>query len=408
MNGEAKAARNERILLLAIFFFWFSVYTYPSFLTTYAVNELKASGTIAGMIVGSYGLTQMALRIPLGILSDVMKKRKPFIMLGFGFSILASAGMAVTALQAGGDAVPEGLAIAVLVLRGISGITAATWVHFSVLYSAGYREDQVPAAMSRIVVPQCGSQILAMLLGAQLAGRVGEIYAFLLATAAGVAGLIIMARVREQRPTGSPLTFRGLIEVAKNRRLIVGTLLATLYQMVSWATALGFVQNWAREIIGLSTAQLGYLSVANLLPNMILSRFSGIWLLRRFGRKTVLAAGFVFLAAACFFYPRTHSLASLLAAQALLGSGIGLLAPLTMSGAIEEIPDDKRGAAMGIFQAVYGLGMFIGPVLAGFVLERFGAGGTDVIPGYTAVFMMAMAVSLIGLAAVFFSGKGSD
>lgn len=408
MNGEAKAARNERILLLAIFFFWFSVYTYPSFLTTYAVNELKASGTIAGMIVGSYGLTQMALRIPLGILSDVMKKRKPFIMLGFGFSILASAGMAVTALQAGGDAVPEGLAIAVLVLRGISGITAATWVHFSVLYSAGYREDQVPAAMSRIVVPQCGSQILAMLLGAQLAGRVGEIYAFLLATAAGVAGLIIMARVREQRPTGSPLTFRGLIEVAKNRRLIAGTLLATLYQMVSWATALGFVQNWAREIIGLSTAQLGYLSVANLLPNMILSRFSGTWLLRRFGRKTVLAAGFVFLAAACFFYPRTHSLASLLAAQALLGSGIGLLAPLTMSGAIEEIPDDKRGAAMGIFQAVYGLGMFIGPVLAGFVLERFGAGGTDVIPGYTAVFMMAMAVSLIGLAAVFFSGKGSD
>lgn len=185
--------RNERILLLAVFLFWFSVYTYPSFLTTYAVDELKASGTVAGMIVGSYGLTQMVLRIPLGILSDLLKKRKPFIMLGFGFSIIASAGMAVIARQAGGEAVPRGLAIAMLVFRAISGITAATWVHFSVLYSAGYREDQVPAAMSRIAVPQCGSPIVAMLLGAQLAGRVGEIYAFLLATAAGVAGLIIMA-----------------------------------------------------------------------------------------------------------------------------------------------------------------------------------------------------------------------
>jgi MFS family permease len=408
MNGDTKGVQNEKILLTAVFLFWFSVYTYPSFLTSYAVNELKASGTLAGMIVGSYGLTQMALRIPLGILSDVLKKRKPFIMLGFGFSILASAGMAVTALLAGKSAVPQGLAVAVLIFRGISGITAATWVHFSVLYSAGYREDQVPAAMSRIIVPQCGSQILAMLLGAQLADHVGEPYAFFLATAAGAAGLIIMARVREQRPAGSPLTLRGLLEVAGNRRLISGTLLATLYQMVSWATALGFVQNWAREIIGLSTAQLGYLSVANLLPNMILSRFSGTRLLRRFGRKTVLAAGFVFLAAACFFYPRTHSLVSLLAAQALLGSGIGLLMPLTMSGAIEEIPEDKRGAAMGIYQAVYGLGMFIGPVLAGFVIERFTAGGGSMVPGYTAVFMTAMAISLIGLAAVLFSRAGSD
>ena len=408
MSNDMKAARNERRMLLAVFLFWFSVYTYPSFLTTYAVNELKASGAVAGMIVGSYGLTQMAFRIPLGILSDFLKRRKPFILCGFGFSILASAGMAVTALQAGGDRVPQGLAIAVLFFRGISGITAATWVHFSVLYSASYREDQVPAAMSRIIVPQVGSQVLAMLAGAQLAGHAGEIYAFLLATAAGIIGLIIMAGVREQRPTGDPLTLRSLLEVAKNRRLLMGTLLATLYQMVAWSTALGFVQNWAREVIGLSTAQLGYLSAANLLPNMILSRFSGTRLLRRFGRKAVLAAGFVLLASACFFYPRTHSLLSLLAAQALLGSGIGLIMPLTMSSAIEEISDDKRGAAMGIYQAVYGLGMFIGPVLAGLVIERFsaGTGGSNMIPGYSAVFSMAMAIALTGLILVLFSGTG--
>ena len=406
-NKEPSGRQNEKLMLLAVFFFWFSVYTYPSFLTSYAVNELKATSTIAGMIVGSYGLTQMVFRIPLGILSDVLKKRKPFIMFGFGFSILASAGLTFTALQAGKENVPQGLAIAALIFRGVSGITAATWVQFTVLYSANYEGDQVSAAMSRIVVPQCGSQILAMLIGAQLAGNVGEVYAFLLATAGGVIGLIIIAQVREQRPTGEPLTLRGLAEVARNRSLIWGTLLATLYQMVSWSTALGFVQNWAREVIGLTTAQLGYLSVANLLPNMILSRYSGTRLLRRFGRRAVLAAGFLLLATACFFYPRTHSLVSLLAVQALLGSGIGLIMPLTMSSAIEEIPDEKRGAAMGIYQAVYGLGMFIGPVLAGMVIERFsadGSGGNDVIPGYTAVFYMAMIIAVIGLVLVLLSG----
>ncbi len=405
--GEDK--NNERLLFAAIFLFWFSVYTYPSFLTTYVVDRLGATKVMAGMIVGSYGLTQMALRIPLGIISDVLKKRKPFVMAGFALSILASAGLSAVALAAGREHVPQGLAFAALIFRGMSGMTAATWVNFSVLYSASCRGDHVAAAMSRIVVPQCGSQIIAMLLGAQLAGRMGEIYAFLLATAAGVAGLIVMSCVREQAPEGEPMTLRGFIAVARDRNLIAGTLLATVYQLVVWATVQGFVQNWAREVIGLTTAQLGYLSVANLLPNTVLSRFSGTVLRRRFGRRAVLTGGFVFLALACCLYPRTNSLVSLLAVQALLGSGVGLIMPLTMASAIETIPNEKRGAAMGIYQAVYGLGMFLGPVIAGSVIERFTrteAGTVNAIPGYIANFYTAMGLAVIGGALAMLLTRG--
>ena len=407
MPGEKK---NERFMLTAVFLFWFSVYTYPSFLTTYAVNGLGATKVMAGMIVGSYGLTQMLLRIPLGILSDVLKKRKPFVMLGFGLSILASAGLSAVAAAAGLENVPQGLAFAALIFRGISGMTAATWVNFSVLYSASCQGDQVAAAMSRIVVPQCGSQIVAMLLGAQLAGHLGELYAFLLATAAGIAGLIVMAGVREQPPTGEPMTLRGFAAVAGNRQLIAGTILATIYQLVVWATVQGFVQNWARDVIGLTTSQLGYLSVANLLPNTVLSRFSGTVFSRRFGRRVVLTAGFAFLALACCLYPATNSLGSLLAVQALLGSGVGLILPLTMSSAIESVPNERRGAAMGIYQAVYGLGMFLGPVIAGAVIERFSvtaAGDVNAIPGYVANFYVAMGIAIAGgvLAVLLTPGK---
>ena len=83
----SSAKKNEWTLLSAVFLFWFSVYTYPSFLTTYATNTLGATKVLAGMIVGSYGLTQMILRIPLGIVSDILKKRKLFVMIGFGLSI---------------------------------------------------------------------------------------------------------------------------------------------------------------------------------------------------------------------------------------------------------------------------------------------------------------------------------
>ena len=391
--------RNENRLFSAVFLFWFSVYTYPSFLTSYAVNTLHATNVLAGMIVGSYGLTQMILRIPLGILSDVLKRRKPFVMLGFGLSIAASGGLALVDILAGREIVPEGLALAALFCRGVSGMTAAAWVNLSVLYSSNYHGEDLAPAMSRLIVPQCGSQIIAMLLGAQLAGRLGELYAFLLATAVGVAGLLVMARIRETRPTGEPMTVRALAVVIRNRQLVQGTVLATVYQLVVWATAQGFVQNWARDVIGMTTAELGFLSVANLLPNTILSRFSGTVFAPRFGRKTVLGAGFGFLAAACCFYPQTDSMWSLMGAQALLGCGVGLIMPLTMASAIETVPENRRGAAMGIYQAIYGLGMFAGPVIAGWVIEGFSkasAGAETIRPGYTANFYAMAAIAVIG------------
>ncbi len=394
--------RNEIFLLSAVFLFWFSNYTYPSFLTTYVTNTLGAAKTLAGMIVGSYGLTQMILRIPLGIVSDMLKKRKMFVMIGFGLSIVSACGLTLVALIAGRENVPHGLAYAVLIFRGMSGMMAATWVNFSVLYASSYQGDQVVKAMSRIIVPQFGSQVVAMLLGAQLAGSVGEVWAFVLALAAGVIGLIVMAQVQEQPPEGEPMTLRGFLEVARNRQVLSGTALATIYQLVVWATVQGFVQNWARDVIGVTTGQLGYLSVAYLLPCTILSHFSGTVLASKLGRKPVLVLGFCAMAGACLLYPQTRSLAGLIAVQILMGSGVGLIMPLTMADAIETVPNEKRGAAMGIYQAIYGLGMFLGPVIGGFVIERT----SGVVQGYIANFYVATGIAVFGgLLALLLTGR---
>ena len=394
--------RNEIFLLSAVFLFWFSNYTYPSFLTTYVTNTLGAAKTLAGMIVGSYGLTQMILRIPLGIVSDVLKKRKMFVMIGFGLSIVSACGLTLVALLAGRENVPQGLAYAVLIFRGMSGMMAATWVNFSVLYASSYQGDQVVQAMSRIIVPQFGSQVVAMLLGAQLAGSVGEVWAFVLALAAGVIGLIVMAQVQEQPPSGEPMTLRGFLEVARNRQVLSGTALATIYQLVVWATVQGFVQNWARDVIGVTTGQLGYLSVAYLLPCTILSHFSGTLLAPKLGHKPVLVLGFCAMACACLLYPQTRSLAGMIAVQILMGSGVGLIMPLTMADAIETVPNEKRGAAMGIYQAIYGLGMFLGPVIGGFVIEKT----TGVVQGYIANFYVATGIAVFGgLLAVLLTGR---
>lgn len=386
--------RKELPVLAAIFCFWFSMYTYPSFFSAYVSDRLLAPEVMTGLIVGAYGFAQMILPIPLGIVSDWTRRRKPFVVLGFCASLLACAGLMLTESLAARGQVGVFTHVVTLLARGLSGVTAATWVSFSVLYSASYEADEIAPAVSRLMVPQYGSQIVAMLLGAQLAQRVHETAAFALAAVAALAGLVLMRRVPDRPPEEERLTLKSFAAVLNDRGLKVGTLLGTLFRLVCWGTVLGFVPNWARDVAGFSVSQLGYLSVMYLLPNTIMARLSGACLAPRFGFRKVLAAGFAIVGVACFLYPRATGLWALLAVQGLFGVGMGLILPLTLSAAIRDIPDRRRGAAMGVYQAVYGVGMFIGPVAAGWIISAL----PTAVEGMTVNFYFNGALSLLGVA----------
>ncbi len=397
MKGGAslKASfRKELPVLAAIFFFWFSMYTYPSFFSAYVSDRLLAPEVMTGLIVGAYGFAQMILPIPLGIVSDWTRRRKPFVVLGFCASLLACAGLMLTESLAARGQVGVFTHVVALLARGLSGVTAATWVSFSVLYSASYEADEIAPAVSRLMVPQYGSQIVAMLLGAQLAQRVHETAAFALAAVAALAGLVLMRRVPDRPPEEERLTLKSFAAVLNDRGLKVGTLLGTLFRLVCWGTVLGFVPNWARDVAGFSVSQLGYLSVMYLLPNTVMARLSGACLAPRFGFRKVLAAGFAIVGFACFLYPRATGLGALLAVQGVFGVGMGLILPLTLSAAIRDIPDRRRGAAMGVYQAVYGVGMFIGPVAAGWIISAL----PTAVEGMTVNFYFNGALSLLGVA----------
>ena len=275
--------RKDLPVLAAIFFFWFSMYTYPSFFSAYVSDRLLAPEVMTGLIVGAYGFAQMILPIPLGIVSDWTRRRKPFVVLGFCASLLACAGLMLTESLAARGQVGTFTHAVALLARGLSGVTAATWVSFSVLYSASYEADEIAPAVSRLMVPQYGSQIVAMLLGAQLAQRVHETAAFALAAVAALAGLVLMRRVPDRPPEEERLTLKSFAAVLNDRGLKVGTLLGTLFRLVCWGTVLGFVPNWARDVAGFSVSQLGYLSVMYLLPNTVMARLSGACLAPRFG-----------------------------------------------------------------------------------------------------------------------------
>jgi len=165
------------------------------------------------------------------------------------------------------------------------------------------------------------------------------------------------------------------------------------------------VQNWANEhVAGFSSALLGWLSFAYLLPNTFISRISGGKLSDKFGRMTVMCAGFGFVALACCLYPMSRNVPMLFVNQAIFGVGTGMILPLTMAQAVQDISNEKRGAAMGMYQAIYGAGMFLGPVIAGAMIKWF-TSAESTVPGYTANFVMCAVIAVLGAGIALLSGR---
>jgi MFS family permease len=346
-------------LMAGAFLLWMSVYTYPSFLPAYVKADLGATSVFVGMVVGSYGFTQMLLRIPLGVLSDVLRRRKPFLVGGMVASLLSAAGLAVVKTPAGA-----------LIFRGLAGVAVSTWVAHIALYSQCFDPSETADAMGRLSAAQYGSQMVAMLLGGLMAQHVSTAAAFALGALAAVAGFVVVAGVPET-PIESAPSARVLLCVVGDRALLVSALLATVFQFAAWGTVLGFTANWASEVVGLGASALGLLSAALQLTNAVLSRFSGP-IARKFGERRALATGFIACAAASALFAFSYSAPLLFASQMLFGAGMGLLLPITVSGSVQNIEPERRGAAAGFYQSVYGAGMFLGPVVAGGIVKAFG------------------------------------
>lgn len=90
----------------------------------------------------------------------------------------------------------------------------------------------------------------------------------------------------------------------------------------------------------------------------------------RFGRRKALQAGLVVIgigsAAAAF----SDSTGQLIAARALIGVGAAFAMPATLSIIVEVFPKSERTKAIAIWASVSTLGLMIGPVLGGWMLEQ--------------------------------------
>jgi MFS family permease len=348
---------NNRIPLFCFvtLVFWFSMYTCVPILTAY-LKDLGASNRMAGLIVGMYGLSQMLLRIPVGVLSDKFHKRKVFILFGLIFSILSGAGILISQNVTW-----------ILILRALAGAAAATWVDFTILFTSYFLKEETSKAIGTISFYNMTGQMLGILCGGWFADQFSWQSSFLIGAVVGGAGLLAGFFIVEHfDEKAQSITTKAVLQVASDKVLLTVSFLAILSQLLTFATVFGFTPVFAQSL-GATKFDMGLLTFFSTCPSAIAAWVGGGYLTYKFGEKKVVIAGFVLTGIFTLSIPFTSSIWMLILTQALAGIGRGIVNPILMSLSIKDVDPGKRSTAMGFYQAIYGLGMFVGPLMMGII-----------------------------------------
>jgi MFS family permease len=370
---------EKKLFPVGTILFWTSLYVYVPILPPYT-EFLSRSLTIVGLVVGSYGFTQLLFRFPVGIWSDKKGRRKPFVLSGFAFAFVSCIGLALS---------PN--AWLLLLFRGLAGVAASMWVAFTVLYSSYFRDAQTARAMSLITFCVGFAQMAGTYSGGKIADAYGWLAPFYVGAVLSALGagfmLPISEKVNENRFIFSR---RSLLSIASRRRLLSVSIITALSQFAVFITTYGFLPIYATRI-GASKGDLGVLMFILHLCQTLSMLLAGTVVAPRIGYKAAVGAAYAVITCATVVTPYIRDLHLLLLIQGLGALGRGLAYPVLMGLAIQGVPQEEKAAAMGFFQAVYAIGMFSGPAAGGVIGDTFGLRGVFFCAGF--VYLIATVLS---------------
>ena len=327
-------------------------------------SDLGAGASAIGFVMGASTLTGIVLKLPAGAWSDILGRRPLLVAGAFVFATVPFTYLGVSTL-------------AVLVmLRFVHGSATAV---FGPVASASLSDIAPPSKRGTWLSTYSTAQGAGQALGPVLAGYLISAGRFDLAfVAAGVIGLaapLIVAgwRGSSAAPPGMARwhDFKaGIGEVARNRLVLV-TSAAQAAQFVLNGALNAFLPLYGRDVIGLTTPQLGWLfgvqTVTTLAVRPLIGRVSD-----RAGRRWVIAAGLTVCSAAVLGMSGASDVRALVAAVVAYAAGVATTTAATSAYITDVTRRARYGAAHGVFGTIYDVGDALGPIAAGLLVATVG------------------------------------
>jgi len=123
-----------------------------------------------------------------------------------------------------------------------------------------------------------------------------------------------------------------------------------------------------KQSLGATLSQLEWMVNAYTLTFAVLL-LTGAALGDRFGRKRVFTAGVALFTAGSAFAALAPSGDMLVLARAIQGVGAAVVTPLTLTILSSAVPKERRGLALGLWGAIAGLAIALGPLVGGAIVQ---------------------------------------
>ena len=162
----------------------------------------------------------------------------------------------------------------------------------------------------------------------------------------------------------------SLVEYGSRRVIITLTaIICALLEIVD-TTIVNVALNDMKGNLGATTSEVGWVVTAYAIGNVIIIPMTS-WLAQQFGRRNYFATSIVLFTICSFLCGNATGIVELIIFRFIQGIGGGALLVTSQTIITESYPVEKRGMA----QAIYGLGVIVGPTLGpplgGYIVEHF-------------------------------------
>ncbi|EAK0433288.1 TPA: MFS transporter [Campylobacter lari] len=337
---------------------FFGLFIVLPVLSLYALNLKGANEFLVGLLVGVYALTQMALQVPFGMISDKIGRKKT-MLIGLVVFIIGSL---VCSYADGIYTMMFGR-----LLQGAGAIGAVATAMISDFINEENRGKAMAIMGSFIGLSFAASLVLSPLMSAKFGlSSLFDLSAIL----SLICIVLLFSVVPKEHTIVHENTKTPLKKLLKEKNLALMNLTNCMQKMLMSIAFLSIPLVLVHEF-NYPSENLWHVYVSSMVLGFLAMGLSGSLGEKRGLSKEILLLGVAFFIIAYIIFAFSHNALVFMVGVVVFFIGFNLHEPIMQSCASKFAKVNEKGAALGVFNAFGYFGSFLGGVVGGYFLHHF-------------------------------------